>query len=207
MTELTVYRSEHPDVLATVERYRTGMKQWHDNSDALLKELGFTDRNFMVSSGFGQRSIAGVEYRDGDAVPVGWRVQAKRGGQKVLAPNLRTKVGQAFGAKLKACKPPNLPQTDLPGMPGDHIDGDTWRTPALREMDGAIYIQWATSRRLPEIPADGTAREEHLGDDGHRRRVRHSQHVDLSIWEHVKLSAYYAAVERQDAQEEANADG
>jgi hypothetical protein len=204
MTDLTAYRSTHPDVLAVIEQYRADIKQWHADSDALLKELGFTDRSFMVCTSMGRRWITGVEYRDGDPVPTGWRVWKDRSGQNTLTPHKARKAGQAATAKIQSCPVPDLPQSHLPGMPGDRICNGAWRSPGLREMAGAVYVTWAADP-LPEIPADGPEREAHLGDVD--RRIRLNNDVDLAYWERVKLSEYYAAVEAADAERENGGEG
>lgn len=198
MTEkLTVYRSTRTEVLAAVAKYRAAMKDWHRDAETLLTELGFPGRHFIVSTGMGQRWISGVEYHDDDPIPDGWRLRWFRE-TAVLVPHRGTNLGRAAAAKVQGCPVPNLPQADLPGMPGDRIfDDSRMRSPGLREMAGAIWISWGATG-LPEIPADGPEREEHLGDDEQQRRVRLADHVDLAIWERVKLSAYYAAVEAQE---------
>ncbi|MGI5223582.1 hypothetical protein [Actinoallomurus sp. CA-142502] len=198
MTEkLIAYRSTHPDVLATLAKYHADVKQWQADAAELLKELGFTDRGFLVGRGLGQRWIAGVEYRDGDPVPTGWRLRKRRGRVEGLTPHRGTQAGRAIAAQIQACPVPDMPQAHLPGMPADRPSDEGLRSPGLREMAGAVYVTW-TIDAIPEIPADGPEREEHLGDDEHWRTIRLVHHVDLAIWERVPLSQYYATVEAQD---------
>jgi hypothetical protein len=198
MSDLTAYRSTHPDVLAVIEKWRADMDKWHADSAALLTELGFTDRSFMVHTSMGHRWISGIEYHADDPVPTGWRVWKDRNGQSILTPHKGRKAGKDAQAKLQTCKVPNLPQANLPGMPGDRICNGAWRSPGLREMAGAVYVTW-TADALPEIPASGPAREAHLGDDERQRKIVLANDVDLAIWERLKLSEYYAAVEAAEA--------
>lgn len=198
MTDLTAYRSTHPDVLAVVAKYHADTEQWHTDAAALLKELGFTDRPFLIRTSLGQRWITGVEYHEGDPVPTGWRTWKDRSGQTILSPHRGQKAGKALAARIATCQVPDMPQAHLPGMPADRPSTGGWRSPGLREMAGGVYLTWALAS-LPEIPAGGPEREVHLGDDEHDRRIRLRNDVDLAFWERVKLSEYYAAVEAAEA--------
>lgn len=88
-----------------------------------------------------------------------------------LVPRLTTKAGKAAGAKLDALRRPD--PRDLKGMPKHAFAGLSFLTCGLAFMDGALYVRWSKPIR--------------------------EQEVDLTIWERVKLSAYYAVVEAHDA--------
>lgn len=170
MPDLVVYRSTHPDVLASIEAYRAAMVTWQAAAAALLTELGFTDRGFVVATAFGFRWITGVEYRDGDCIPDGWR-RVERGKSQGLVPDKRRKVGKKAHARMEDTQPPADLRASLPGMPGEQLIGGASLTPALREMAGAVWVSW---------------RNEVSG-------------VDPEIWERVKLSEYYALLEAEEA--------
>lgn len=90
-----------------------------------------------------------------------------------LVPKLTTKAGKEIGARLTALRRPD--PRDLLGMP-KHVFVDlSLLTCGLRLMDGALYVHW--SKPIPE------------------------DEVDLTLWERVRLSEYYAVVEREEAAE------
>lgn len=167
-----VFRSTHPDVLAAPESWRAAMADWHTRSDALLTEMGFTDRKFLVVSYMTSRNIAGVEYRAGDEVPNGWRL-ANRDGHEVLVPEKRRAAGKATAARIEECHPPSFPNSYLPGMPAEHWVGNRILAPEVREMGGAVWVKW----RCESVPG-----------------------VDEALWERAPLSKYWAAREAQDAE-------
>lgn len=102
---------------------------------------------------------------DGDNVPDGWRVDRPTG---YLKPRLATKTGKAIATKLDGLSKPD-PGVGLPGMPGECFVGLGLATCGLRLMKGALYATWSVP-----IPVD---------------------RVDLTIWQPVKLSEYYAVLE------------
>lgn len=187
MTDLTVYRSRDPRVLAVIESFEAEQKEWTEKAKSLLADLGFVDRNWMVTHHSYGMSITGVGPRESDNEnpPTGWRL-VDRGGL-VLTPDKRRKSGKEAQARIDACRPPEHPRVRLPGMPPSHFGPGHIYYPNLSEHgDGAIYVEWST-RSLPEIPAGG--------QDG--ERSRHG--VYLAIWARVKLSEYYAVLEAEEA--------
>lgn len=90
-----------------------------------------------------------------------------------LVPRLTTKAGKEIGAKLSALRRPD--PRDLIGMPKHVFVSLSLLTCGLKLLDGALYVHW--SQPIPE------------------------DEVDLTLWERVRLSEYYAVVEREEAAE------
>jgi hypothetical protein len=188
MPDLVVYRSEHPDVLAVIADFEAEHKAWDEKAHALLAELGFADRAWMVRHLSDGMRITGVAVRDGDREnpPAGWKVA--EGDRPVLTPDKRRKAGKDAQARIDKCQPPTHPRVRLPGMPGVYFSEHRIHYPNLRDLgDGAIYVEWSTE--VPELAADG--------DD-----KRRASGVDLGIWQRIKLSEFYAAVEAHEEAEE-----
>lgn len=165
-----VFRSTHPDVLSVLADYRQAMDVWRGRSAALLVDLGFEGRDFLVAYGLGSRWITGIEPLPGEEPPTGWRI-AHRSDQDVLVPDKRRKAGKDADARIQQTQPPADVRGHLPGMPGTQWAGSTIYTPALCEIDGAVWVRWR--------------------EDVSR--------VDEALWERVPLSQYWAAREAQDA--------
>lgn len=165
-----VYRSTHPDVLAAVEKYSTEYEGWRDRAKALIADLGFEGRHWIVSDGF-HRTVLGVETDGNEVPPRGWR-HTVRGGCSVLVPDKRIKAGREAYDRIEDCGPAPDPRDSLPGMPGDYFGPGRLYQPGLQEMAGAVWVVWGY-----EIPAEL---------------------VDLAVWERAKLSAFYAAAEERD---------
>jgi hypothetical protein len=166
-----VYRSTHPDVLATLASYRDAMDAWHVKASALLTEFGFEGGHFLVVSGLGSRWISGVEYVPGEEPPPGWRV-AERDGDKVLLPDKRRGAGKLAAQLVEECQPPADVRSNLPGMPGLQMVPGAVLTPALREMAGAVWVIWRSE----------------------------PSKVDPEVWERIPLSQYWATREAADAE-------
>ena len=94
-----------------------------------------------------------------------------------LVPRRSTKAGKQIAAVLDGMRRPD-PRA-LPGMPAQVMAGVHFLTCGLEYMGGALYVRW--SRPIPE------------------------KLVDSAIWERIKLSEYYAALEAHQAQEAAEA--
>ncbi|MFD9950545.1 hypothetical protein ACFWYW_57545 [Nonomuraea sp. NPDC059023] len=106
---------------------------------------------------------------NGDDIPDGWRVDSRTGH---LMPKLATKRGKAISARLKELPQPD-PRASMPGMPAECFVSLARLVCGLAELGGALYATW--SREISE------------------------SEVDASLWERVKLSEYYAAVEAHEA--------
>lgn len=191
MGDLIVYRSAHPDVLAAVERYRADYDAWRTRAKDLLRNLGFEDRTWFVTTAIHSWHLVGVTDDGGQEPPSGWRRTVKND-QAVLVPDKRRAYGKHIARQLDECAPPAGPQTRLPGMPGDHLGRGRLFMPGLREMQGAVWVTWGCA--VPENEADGPG------------AAHQATAVDLGVWERVRLSAFYAAIEQQDDEQDGASD-
>jgi hypothetical protein len=167
--------------------YRTShpdaLAAWH--SAAAAREAWADQmKAFLDEHGFGNRSVyighsgrvLGINHEQGDDVPDGWRVDSRTGH---LMPRLAKKAGKAIDARLAELHQPD-PRDAMPGMPKECFVSLALLTCGLALIEGALYATW--SRPIPE------------------------DQVDLTVWERIKLSEYYAAVEaQQDVPQEAGA--
>ncbi|MEV7014076.1 hypothetical protein [Streptosporangium sp. NPDC051022] len=110
-------------------------------------------------------AILGVEHNENEEVPPGWRVHRTHG---YLVPRLTTKAGKTANTRLDELKRPD-PRDEVPGMPKNCLVGASFMTCGMQVMGGVLYVTWP--RPIPE------------------------SQVDLAVWEPVKLSEYYAAIE------------
>ncbi len=177
----TVYRSTHPDVLAAVATYRAAMADWHERTAALLTDLGFVGRDLLVATTLGHRHITGVEFKPGDPIPEGWRRQGK-GSATRLVPRLGLKAGKAIARRIDEAKPPADVRTDLPGMPAHRWNGSAFDTPALHEIDGAVWLVWPYELKATAVVGD-----------------TRSDYVQVRMWERVRMSEFHAALEAKEA--------
>ncbi|SEN88043.1 hypothetical protein [Nonomuraea pusilla] len=149
---------------------------WHASIEA-REAWGELMETFLDEHGFGTRNVyvshsgrvLGVEHIEGEDVPDGWRIDSRTG---YLMPRLASRKGKAIGASLAELTQPD-PRDAMPGMPKTMFVSLALLTCGLALIDGALYATW--SRPIPE------------------------ERVDLTIWERVKLSEYYAAVEAAEA--------
>jgi len=182
VADLTVYRSTHPDVLATRDKYKNAVIQWRQDAARLITELGFPGRQWIVGTAFGGRWLVGVTPRNSTELPPrGWR-RKRFDGRAVFVPDRRTRGGKDAARRLAGCKPPAEPHHDLPGMPAEIEDYEHNRThsPGVAEMDGAIWVTWSTTPPANQVRTD--------------------------MWERVRLATYYAARERlEDTREPSHA--
>lgn len=169
MNDKTVYRSTHPDALAHEDGYKAAHANWKKRVDEALVELGFpASRNIAMR---GDR-VTGIEHPDSEPVPDGWRRDPKLSSS--ITPFRSRKRGREIAAVLDGLTRPD-PRRGLPGgMP--HVAMAKGRMlfmhPGLRRVGDAVFVVWSAE------PDDGDMR-----------------HLDPAIWERIKLSEYYAAVE------------
>lgn len=171
MSDLTVYRSTHPDVLAAWNKAEQRAAEIVNQRKAFLAEHGFTERTIAVR---GQWMI-GVAHPEDQPVPDGWRHDRSLTG--AIVPARRTTAGKKIGAQLDKLTLPS-PRKNLPGgMPemawGDH----RMYRPGIALIGDAIYVKWGCD---PET-------------------VDQMAKVDRDVWERVKLSEYYAVLEAEEA--------
>lgn len=152
------------------------VKQWHD-TNAAVTEWAKTLEAALEEMGVGGR-MAFYDSVSGRVIGVAAKGGAIPEGWRRdrshdrIVPARSTKPGKAIGAKLDALRRPEV--RNLPGMPKHAMPGLCLLTIGLRFMDGAVYAKW--SRPIPE------------------------DEVDLSIWQRVKLSVYYAVLETEAEQ-------
>lgn len=174
--DLVVYRSTHPDVLATWDELREHRREigakLHEFARAVDPER---DRN-IVGDGSGER-VNGLAHDPDWPVPAGWRVVNR--GLLHIVPRLSTKAGKAAAERLSRLQPQDprhvlsvkhgIPSAFFGGS-GDSMPGIRFYSPGVQQLGDALYVTWA---RQPEEPHDPAK------------------------WEPVKLSEYYAAIEAE----------
>lgn len=168
MADKTVYRSTHPDVMAA---WRTAQEQAIEigrQRRELLDSLGFVGIRALTTD----THILGVEHLAGE-IPAGWR--RDRQTSMAIVPNRRTKAGAEVGRQLDRLTMPDPRLILIGGMPHMVWPDDEVRTywPGRRLLDGAVWVTWGCD---PEKSG---------------RTVT----IDPEVWQRMKLSEYYAAVE------------
>lgn len=163
--------------------YRTthpdALAAWHTAAEA-RQVWGEQMKAFLDEHGFGDRNVyishhgrpLGITHADGDPVPDGWRIDSRTGH---LMPRLATRAGKKIEARLGELRQPD-PRHNMPGMPMECFVSRALLTCGMRIIGGALYVEWG--RLIPE------------------------DLIDLKVWQPVKLSEYYRALE---ANEEAEA--
>jgi hypothetical protein len=169
----TVYRTRDPELLAAWAESQAGLKTWTGELKSYVEAQGLAGRRVYFNSLTG--AILGIEHSDGQPVPDGWRVDRRRG----LVPARAKKAGREIAAHLDRLHRPD-PRGRLAGMPATHFAGlDDGRVSLLApkvelKADGALYAVWPGSAPHDEI--------------------------DHTRWELVRLSEYYALLEREEPQ-------
>lgn len=166
--------------------YRTthpdALTAWHQAAEA-RETWGEQMEAFLAEHGFEKRTIyvgrwgrvLGVQRIDDEDAPDGWRVDSRTGH---LMPRLASRTGKRIDAQLTALIQPD-PRDAMPGMPKECIVSLALLTCGLALMGGALYATWG--RPIPE------------------------DQVDRGIWERVKLSEYYTAIEDHEQAEAVDA--
>lgn len=171
-----VYRSTRPEVLAHWDATATeeAHKVWRAQVELIIADLGFPGRRFATSSGWRGVKVIGVEHPKGEPVPAGWR--RDRGLPEAIVPARRTRQGKAIGARLEEVAAPN-PRRELPGgMPEMAFSRKsvTLMRPGVERRGDAVFVTWP--------------KEIEEGDAGR---------IDPAVWERMRLSEYWAAVEAE----------
>lgn len=167
-----VYRSTHPDV---IEHWRnTGAAEaqnaWRARVDEALADLGFPGARPVLK---GETRVVGVECSA--EPPDGWRRNRDLAG--TIAPARRTAAGKKIGERLDTLRRPD-PRQNMPGgMPEVAFAKHTFMQCGIAPHGDAIYVTW------PDEIDKG---------DG--------SHIDLTVWERIKLSEFYALLEAEEAQ-------
>lgn len=169
MTDPSIYRSKHPEVLATVQK-------WKDDNDAFRKAVKAFKRRFklgkreaMVTTGFGRKKLMGFSCLDGDwrDPPAGWRYM---GQDHMIVPYRNKAKGDPEIVKaFEAIAPvmeyratwPGMPQhTGFFRQPGAHFD-------AAEEY---MYCDWGDEHGPPAGEVDLTYWEPVLRSEYHRMK-------------------------------------
>lgn len=175
MTDHTAYRTDDSAALDAWTTYLTKTEAIQTARQVMFAKFG---RALMVNrSGFGHGTrVVGFERLDSDKdgdTPLDGLLRVKKH-ERTVVPNIRRKAGKDLAVELSSLSSPEL---SLPGMPAWHlVDSDrgiSTMAPALWLHDGAIYALWATD----SAPVEAN-------------------------WQQIPLSAYYAAKERLESEDE-----
>lgn len=171
----TAFRTTNKQVLEAHEAYLTFHADLGEKRVAFAHRFGepavMTKRSGM---GHGTHVVGLPGDPNSDVYPDGWRWSPS---VEHLIPNLRKKLGKDIAVEMG--KDLTDPGPDLPGMPPFHMQGFGIHSPAYFLWDGALYVGWG-------CPLEGF----HSIDD------RHGDKVDLTLWDSIKISTYYVAVEQ-----------
>ncbi|GAA3958327.1 hypothetical protein GCM10023085_45950 [Actinomadura viridis] len=168
-----VYKSAHPDVLAHWENTAStsAQRQWRETVEETIADLGFLGRRFATQ---GSTRVIGVEHPQDEDIPEGWR--RDRSLPEAIVPALRTSAGRKIDARLATLTRPD-PRKDLPGgMPEVGFDMRRFAYPGVAKHGDAVYVTWSID------PA-----------------VSDADKIDPAVWQRIKLSEYYAALEAEEA--------
>jgi hypothetical protein len=164
----TVYRTERPEVVALRGKWSDAHREMCARRDCFLSEHAPEGAAAQIVEGVWGRMMVGISL-DGraDEVPDGWRLDPRQG---FLVPRRNTRRGKTIVEALGKVRMAN-PRDDLPGMPSLHWAGRSFAWPAVEFHGEAMYVVWG---------GGGPPAEE----------------IDSDVWERVRLSEWYAMVER-----------
>ena len=185
-----VYRSADPSVVKAWNEACAEIYAYVTATQAVLDEAGLGRyKVYRHTSGWSPGRFAGLAIQEGWSPPAGWRMS---GSGTYAVPDKRLKAGKQVTAALDAVKHPGGPLLKLIGMPPDTASGRGFTSPQVRMMEdgAALYVIWRTDpdRRESFFRAGQVA-------------------VDRGLWQRVKLSGYYAEVERAGPAAEADPPG
>lgn len=145
MSDKTVYRSSHPDVLSAWETTERKHQSIGILRRTLLDELGFEGRPGLITD----THLLGVEHRpEHGPIPEGWRQDSRT--PEAIVPDRRRSLGKKIAVRFEALRMPD--PRSFPGMPGTCVTGGRFLECSVREMDGALYVGW--SHPIPEKHLD-----------------------------------------------------
>ncbi len=180
MMDPSVFRTSNKKVLRVYEDWKKAARKWQEKREILMKELDPTGkRGAMVSRSGGRMVFLGMEHKNDLEVPLGWRLDREH---SILVPRRSTSAGKQIVQRIEdVCPPLSDPRGTIPGMPHGHLGlGEDKRMyymhPGIERHGGWLYAVWGTDE--PPI-----------------------SEIDLKIWKSVKLSAYYALVEKEKIDE------
>jgi hypothetical protein len=170
-----VYRTTHPDTIATYREACEERASWGDRVVAFAKSVN--GGNAYTTTGFGRERFVGIEVK-GDP-PEGWRIQTNKHGQQYLVPRRSTKAGKEAAKAFDALQYAPSAKDVLNGMPAGFLSGAeggiAFFSPGARIDGDVLTVLWGA-----ELPK------------GEAERVGPQ-------WERIPLSTYYADVEARAA--------
>ncbi|HEX9355648.1 MAG TPA: hypothetical protein VF933_17750 [Streptosporangiaceae bacterium] len=178
----TVYRTRDAATVAALKGYNADWNTYRAAITDALKEAGAGGYNVVAGqSGLQPGRFFGIHVPRAAEPPKGWRHSHTA---DCAVPGKRTTIGRALAARLDEIQHPGDPMRHLPGMPSAMLHAGRLVTPGIRLLeDGqAIYVTW-------------TAEPDGARGIGSAEPLR----VDHRLWQRVRLSEHYAAVERADA--------
>jgi hypothetical protein len=182
MSEPYVYRSRSPEVLAAMRAANESVQAYVRATNQVLDDAGAGNyATWRDTSGSRAGRFVGLDIPQDEFPPKGWRMLSK-----YAVPDKRTKAGKQAVAALAAIRHPGDPRHSLIGMPPDVSTTIGFTSCGTRFLeDGtALYVWWRI---------DPAACRESFS--------RGKFEIDRTLWEPVRLSEYYAAVEAADAAE------
>lgn len=174
-----IFKTTDPVALLAYEEAITEYQLWTDRILAFAKEV-HPDAKPMTSTTWGEHRLGGVSKVD--PIPDGWRVDKNKSGyEEYLVPRRSVKEGKAWAKRLDELRQAPNVRSALPGMPTNVFSGLALLNPGIEERDGTLYVIWSEDPRRDKA------------DTGFSK----VDAVDESIWEHMKLSEWYAMKEAE----------
>ena len=184
-----IYRTTDKDTVAAIQAAFGARNQWSEEVERWAKRAARrlklskpTKRRAVVRDGF-STNLIGIEFKHGDEIPEGWRIERKADSVSTIVPRLSTKTGKAAQEEISAFgnKPDPRDVLREHGMPSRTA---FFGRPGLSILDGGTtaYVVWGS----PPGAIDGVPSEPD------------------ERWEKIATSVFYAAVEKDEAEEATN---
>jgi hypothetical protein len=170
-TDKVVYKSTHPDVLAHHIRHTERSTAWHHQLKTAIADLGFEGANVWMAD----NTVAGIVRPRGAEVPHGWRWD-RTAAEPVIVPARKTAEGKRLGRLLEGLTRPDV-RTQMPGGMPRHSTAAreiAFLSCGFVQVGGAVFVTWSTEIRSSD-----------------------ADRIDPAVWERIKLSEFYAAIEAQ----------
>ena len=171
-----VYRSLNPAAaIAAIEGHTAAMDEWREKLRAFQAEFSADGERHLGGSSFPGMStlVTGLSHERGMPIPEGWRLASRR--RDLIVPDKRTRTGKELAKRLSRLRSPApLHHDGLPVTAEYSIEFGRLMLVATRTrvVGDDVFAYWE------DVPADLDLSK-----------------VDPQLWEPVRLSVYYAAVE------------